>query len=168
MTRDACTLCLVLALATSAFVAGQDKRPPEERNSNRSIDSVALTALACEAGRAYAARDLGALEKLSADDYEQTDVRGGVLNRAQWLEFVHNRKSEMTVECDSVEVRIYGEAAIVTGNWTYKRSGQVDKPGIRSRWTSVWTKSGTDWKRHLFQNTYINPNADHCAVDEAH
>jgi hypothetical protein len=26
-------------------------------------------------------------------------------------------------------------------------------------------KSGTDWKRHAFQNTYINPNADRYAYD---
>lgn len=38
---------------------------------------------------------------------------------------------------------------------------------IRSRWTSVWTKYPNGWKRHAFQNTYINAEADRCAVAAA-
>jgi ketosteroid isomerase-like protein len=129
-------------------------------------EMAALKALACEAKHAYAKRDIATLDRLTADDYVQTDVRGGVLNRAQWLDFVRNRKSELTVDCDSVEVRFYGDAAVVTGGWTYTRMSPDKNSTTRSRWTSVWTKSGTDWKRHAFQNTYVNPNADRCALDD--
>jgi len=126
-----------------------------------------LKELACTAGRAYAERDLPTLEHLSAYNYVQTDVRGGVLHRAEWLDFVRNRKSELQADCDSVEVRLYGESAVVMGGWTYTRKSAPGSPGIHSRWTSFWTKSGDGWKRHAFQNTYVNPNADKCAMDEA-
>jgi ketosteroid isomerase-like protein len=134
-----------------------------------SADTVELTKLAERAGSAYAARDLAALEQITADDYVQTDVRGGMLNRAQWLEFVNNRNSDITVETDDVSIRYYGEAAVVTGHWTYKKkeNGQYTPVKV-SRWTSVWTKYPTGWKRHIFQNTYINPNADHCDAVPAH
>ena len=133
--------------------------------TRETAEMAALKDLACEAGRAYAKRDLAALASLTADDYVQTDVRGGVSNRAQWLDFVRNRKSELTVDCDSVEVHFYGDTAVVTGGWTYTRMLPDKNATTRSRWTSVWTKSGADWKRHAFQNTYVNPNADRCAYD---
>jgi len=162
-------LCLVLASALSPLAGGQQAASPAAKSdSQRDADVGVLTDLACKAGRAYATRDTESLDQLTADDYVQTDVRGGVLSRTQWLDFVKNRKSELKVDCDSVEVHFYAGTAVVTGNWTYIRLGQESKPAIRSRWTSVWTMIGGTWKRHVFQNTYINPNADHCAVEEAH
>lgn len=141
--------------------------PRTAKPDSPSDDTTVLKELACTAGRAYAERDLPTLERLSADDYAQTDVRGGVLHRAEWLDFVRNRKSELEVECDSVEVRIYGDSAVVIGGWTYTRKSAPGSPGIHSRWSSFWTKSGDIWKRHAFQNTYVNPNADKCAMEEA-
>jgi uncharacterized protein (TIGR02246 family) len=133
--------------------------------TQRSADMGALKDLACEAGHAYAKRDVATLDRLTAEDYVQTDVRGGVLNRAQWLNFVRNRKSELMVDCDSVDVRFYGDAAVVTGGWTYTKIEEGKQTATsRSRWTSVWSKSGGSWKRHAFQNTYVNPNADQSAM----
>lgn len=131
-----------------------------DATKDRSVDTAELTRLATESGHAYARRDLAALEQLTAEDYAQTDVRGGVLNRAQWLEFVKNRKTELTVESDSIEVRFYGEVAVVTGRWTYTLKGPGPDTLSYSRWTSVWTRETNGWKRHVFQNTYINANAD--------
>jgi ketosteroid isomerase-like protein len=128
-------------------------------------DVAELTQAACAAGRAYASRDLDALSKLTADDYSQTDVRGGVLRRLEWLEFVRNRKSDLTIECDNIEVRFYGGAAVVTGGWTYANHKPDGDVTTYSRWTSVWTKERDGWKRHAFQNTYVNAQADRCAFD---
>lgn len=124
-----------------------------------------LTRLAGEAGHAYASRHLPTLERLTADDYIQTDVRGGVLNRSQWLEFVKNRKSELTVESDNVQVSFYGSAAVVRGHWTYTSKSDGKDVTSYSRWTSVWTRYPDGWKRHAFQNTYVNANADRCAIE---
>jgi len=130
--------------------------------------SEELATLACEAGKAYARRDLAALERLSAADYLQTDVRGGVLRKAEWLDFVKNRKSELTIACEDVSVRRYGDAAVVTGEWIYTSHAASGDLVTRSRWTSVWTREPDGWKRHVFQNTYVNPNADRCAQGLAH
>jgi ketosteroid isomerase-like protein len=163
-TFSAFAITVLLAAATTLASSQSVAAPSEEI---RSPDTLELTRLATEAGHAYARRDLPALERLTAEDYVQTDVRGGVLHRAQWLEFVKNRKSEQTVESDDVNVTYYGSAAVVTGHWTYtiKRDG---KDAVTySRWTSVWTRYPDGWKRHAFQNTYVNPVADRCAIDEA-
>jgi ketosteroid isomerase-like protein len=128
----------------------------------RNNDVVELTRLASEAGRAYANRDIPALERITASDYFQTDVRGGVLGRSQWLDFVRKRHSQLTVTTDDVSVRLYGDAAVVAGRWTYVRHEKGSDVTTYSRWTSFWTRDHLQWKRHAFQNTYVNADADRC------
>jgi ketosteroid isomerase-like protein len=131
-----------------------------ELAKDRSADTAELTRLAIEAGHAYAQRDLAALERLTAEDYIQTDVRGGVLSRAEWLDFVKNRKSDLTVETGDIQVRYYGDVAVVTGRWKYTSKGSDGDSESYSHWTSVWTRNTGDWKRSVFQNTYVNAEAD--------
>lgn len=90
-------------------------------------DTATLTALGCEMGRAYARQDLDALDKLNAEDYTQTDTRGVVVTHDGYPEYVRQRTagnlkngvSTLIIDCDSIEVRLYGDAAVVTGAWTY-------------------------------------------------
>ena len=147
----------LLFAGTSAEAAATDEGAVSE-----------LRTLACEAGQAYARKDLEALERLSAEDYVQTDVRGKVLNRHEWLEFVKNRDSVLTIACADVSVRLYGETAVVTGGWTYTSHGETGDVVTQSRWTSVWTHANGSWKRHVFQNTYVNGKADRCAMGLPH
>ena len=163
---------LVIVMCTSAALSQDDKKvtipSSHQADSFVSADAAELTRLAGEAGRAYARRDLSALEGLTADDYVQTDVRGGVLNRAQWLDFVKNRKTDLSVETDSVQISFYGGAAVVRGRWTYTLRADGKEVTSYSQWTSVWTRNPDGWKRHVFQNTYINSNADRCAIEGTH
>jgi len=143
-------------------VAPAEEPPPAD------AASAELAALACEAGRAYARKDLATLERMTAEDYVQTDVRGGVLDRKAWLEFVKNRESVLTISCDDIAVRRYGKTAVVTGAWIYRSHRGEGEFVTRTRWTSVWTREGGIWKRHLFQNTYVNSKADRCAMGLPH
>jgi hypothetical protein len=97
------------------FSGGEIFVPPTDHTA----DIAQLSESVCEMGRPYARQDLAKLDELSAPDYVQTDTRGGVLKRAEYLEFVRNRKSKLSIECDNIEVRLYGEAAVVIGGWTY-------------------------------------------------
>jgi ketosteroid isomerase-like protein len=158
MTRLARVWILLLIPIVSAGEAGAPAKD---------FEAPELTTLAREAGRAYARRDLVTLERISADDYVQTDVRGGVLGRAEWLQFVKDRSSDLTISCGDIRMRRYGEAAVVTGEWIYT-SHQEEGGDIVTRWTSVWTQEPDGWKRHLFQNTYVNPKGDRCAMGQPH
>ncbi|HYV84742.1 MAG TPA: nuclear transport factor 2 family protein [Patescibacteria group bacterium] len=161
--------CVAIAVCAAALPPGpatasvSPDAPAVERG-----DSEVLASLACEAGRAYASRDLATLERLSADDYVQTDVRGVVSRRKEWLQFVKKRPSELTVTCEDVAVRIYGSVAVVTGGWIYTAHQQPKDLVTHSRWTSVWTRETDGWKRHVFQNTYVNLKADRCAMGLPH
>jgi ketosteroid isomerase-like protein len=135
-------------------------------------DIATLTALGCEMGRAYARQDLATLDRLNAEDYTQTDTRGVVVAHAEYPEYVRQRTantfkngvSTLKIDCDDIEVRLYGDAAVVTGGWIYT----VEKPDgslvRRSRWTSMWTRYPAGWKRHAFQNTWVNPDANQAAA----
>ena len=72
--------------------------------------------------------------------------------------------STLSIECENIEVRFDGATALVTGGWTYTNH----KPGAdvvtRSRRTSLWRQEHGAWKRHAFQNAYVNPAADECAA----
>lgn len=151
------SFCVVILLALVVPMLSQSLA-----YNDKTAAAAELTRLATEAGRPYASRDLPTLQRITADDYLQTDVRGGLLNRTQWLDFVKNRRSELTVETDNVEVRFYGQTAVVTGHWIYTKKENGKNTVTNSRWTSVWTKYPGGWKRHVFQNTYVNANADRC------
>lgn len=153
MTKLLLTAIAASALLSAPYAIGEVLR-------DRSADTAELTRLAIEAGHAYARRDVAALQRLTAEDYVQTDVRGVILSRTQWLEFVKNRKSDLTVETDDIQVRYYGDVAVVTGHWTYTLK-ESSRDGVSySRWTSVWTRDTGGWKRSAFQNTYVNADAD--------
>jgi ketosteroid isomerase-like protein len=155
----------VLSAGCSLFAHSQVETAtnPGSNPNHHASDISELTNLARDTGNAYARRDLPMLEQLTADDYVQTDVRGGILNRTQWLEFVKNRKSDLTVETDNVQISFYGNTAVVRGRWIYRSKVDVGEALSNSRWTSVWTRYDDGWKRHVFQNTYINAEADECA-----
>jgi ketosteroid isomerase-like protein len=159
-------LCLVVAVSCYSLVRAQNaERPKTPLVSEADIREATtqLTNLAAEAGHAYARRDLASLERLTADDYVQTDVRGGVLPRSQWLDFVRNRKSEMTVDTDNLQISFYGATAVVAAiGRTPAKTPKERTSSNTSQWTLVWTLTPAGWKRHAFQNTYVNANADHC------
>ena len=154
---------IVAAVACTLFVAGTVASSAAD--STVSADTDAVSRAACAAGRAYASRDLATLDWLTARDYVQTDVRGTVLNRAESMDFVRNRQSTLSIKCEDVEVRFYGSVAVATGAWTYTNHKTTGNVVTHSRWTSVWTKENGDWKRRAFQNTYVNPQADQCAME---
>jgi ketosteroid isomerase-like protein len=148
-----------LLLACAALAAG-----PEAVTADRAT----LTALGCEMGHAYAHQDLAALDKLNADDYTQTDTRGVVVTHGDYLEYVRQRTADtfrngvstLSIDCDNIEVRLYGDAAVVTGEWTYRLRKPEGDTSRRSRWTSMWTRYSGGWKRHAFQNTWLNLDAN--------
>ena len=70
-----------------------------------------------------------------------------------------------TVESDDVRVTFYGTASVVTGHWTYTMRRNDKDLVTHSRCISVWTRYPDGWKRHAFQNTYVNANAEYCAIE---
>jgi ketosteroid isomerase-like protein len=115
-------------------------------------------------GNAWTQNNLDTLEKYIHKDYAHTDVKGQILNKTSWLDYVKDRKEKNIknpgLEFEDIKITIYKDIAFVTGINSF--SGQAftvndnsgNKPR-RLRFTQVLKKEDKVWKRILFQATYL-------------
>jgi Domain of unknown function (DUF4440) len=115
--------------------------------------------------KAWTQNNLDTLDKYLDRDYVHTDVRGQILNRVSWLNYVKDRKDKNVtnpdVEFDEVKVTVYKEFAFATGINTFigpaytsndKNANKIQK----IRFTQVLKREKNLWKRLMFQATYID------------
>lgn len=115
-------------------------------------------------GIAWTQNNLDTLEKYIHKDYVHTDVRGQILNKSSWLDYVKDRKEKSvknpSLDFEDIKITIYNDIALVTGINSF--SGQAfttndsntNKPR-KLRFTQVLKKDNNVWKRIMFQATYI-------------
>ena len=90
--------------------------------------------------------DLNALEEIIAPDYSIT-AEGRVMNRTQDLEVVRTgRVKFQSATTDSVRVRLFGDAAVVTGIGAYAVLLDGKPLNIRERFTDVYARRGGRWQ----------------------
>jgi uncharacterized protein (TIGR02246 family) len=89
--------------------------------------------------------DLAALNEIIAPDYVITVSDGRLLNREQDLAPVKAGMRFKSAKIDSVQIRILGETAIVTGHGTYE-VGRGDRTmRVQERFSDVWAKREGRW-----------------------
>ncbi len=107
--------------------------------------------------------DSDAMQSLLAEDDLQTDFRGLVQDKASWIQDfkqavanVHSGESQWAISFDDEKVRVYGDAAIVTGQGTFKGHRKGGAPVTRViRFTNVWVKRQGAWQLVNYQATPI-------------
>ncbi len=102
------------------------------------------------------------MESLLAEDDLQTDFRGVVQDKASWLhDFksvtanVHSGQTQWQISFNDEKVRVFGNAAVVTGQGTFngKRKGAPVSHVIR--FTNIWVKRRDAWQLVNYQATPI-------------
>ena len=109
-----------------------------------------------EQANAQQKNDTAALERIWADDFTFTNSSGEVQTKAQRLAEIKSGELKFeSISIDDVQVRVYGDTAVVTGRGTVKgqRRGQ-DLTG-QSRSTSVSVKKQGRWQVVATQITRI-------------
>jgi uncharacterized protein (TIGR02246 family) len=99
--------------------------------------------------------DGAAVEKLLAPDFIYTSVDGKVLNKDQLVQAIAVSTSNSGSGANSdYQVRVYGNAAVVTGLYTVSTTTAEGPTQRRSRWTDTWIRQpdGT-WLCVATQNT---------------
>jgi ketosteroid isomerase-like protein len=90
--------------------------------------------------------DTGFLERTLADDFIGIGPRGFMLSKEEWLQ--RHTSGDLKYESlslDDVKVRVYGDAAIVTGSESQRaKYRDQDVPG-QFRTTLVWVKQSGSW-----------------------
>ena len=91
--------------------------------------------------------DLAFMERILADDYLATDPEGNVYTKAQDIASLKSGEFVVT-SCvhHEMKVRVYGDAAVVTGRTTYKGSYKGKDFVDDVRWTDTWVKSSGRWQ----------------------
>jgi ketosteroid isomerase-like protein len=113
-------------------------------------------------GDAWAVNDIRTLDGLLSADYIHTDFFGRVQNRAQWLDYMKDRKAKdirNRIVFEDVKIRIYGDTAVVTGRNIIKGALMIpaNETSTEIRFTQVLHKTHGDWIRTSFQATAIQP-----------
>jgi ketosteroid isomerase-like protein len=136
----------VALLIAFAGCAGRNPDPEITDAGAASAEEASVRKTLADWLGALERNDLKALEEIIAPDYSIT-AEGRVMNRAEDLEVIRTgRVRFQSAATDSVRVRIFGGAAVVTGigRFTVLLDG---KPlGIRERFTDVYVRRGGRWQ----------------------
>jgi ketosteroid isomerase-like protein len=111
-------------------------------------DIARLQEIQHELAAGWAARDRATIERLIAPDWSVTHIEGQRLTRADVFQMMFG--SEVTQSepstVDEVDVRVFGDAAVVTGR-THARGTQAGVPyDITLRFTDVFVRRDGQWQ----------------------
>jgi hypothetical protein len=158
----------------SAIHASRTQESTADPGGASGVEQELRNAMA-ERHRAMLAGDTDIVERLTADEYVQTDISGYVQDKSAWLNEYFRPLAALikagkfrwgTYEEKDVQTRTLGDTAIVTGSMTLKGTGA--KPSGRTwvespettfagtlRFTRVWVKRDGSWKLAALQNALI-------------
>jgi uncharacterized protein (TIGR02246 family) len=102
------------------------------------------------------ARDAAFVERVWADEFVYTGVRGEVKAKADILDELKAGDLRFEVlKFDDVRVRVFGNAAVATGRATTKGRSKEGEISGEFRYTRVYVKRNGAWQLVAFQGTPI-------------
>jgi ketosteroid isomerase-like protein len=106
-----------------------------------------LLKLEKEFTQAIVKNDADAIARFLADDWIIIDADGGIVDKARFLGVIKSGAlTHEMMESDEVAVRIYGEAAVVTGLTATKGKFMGQEFSTRERATDVFVKQSGRWQ----------------------
>jgi len=100
--------------------------------------------------------DIKTIERLLHPDYIIIQPGGVVETKAEVLNSYHTGKRHWdTAQVDELDIRLYGDTAIVVGRW--QASGQHDAVQFdySARLLSIWVRLDGSWQNTAYQSTKI-------------
>ena len=117
-----------------------------------------LTRLKKQWSEAEVNRDTGFLEKLYADDLEIGTSQGDVLTKQQMMDRVKDPEHKWgQVDSDHIQVRVYGNVAVMTDRTTVKGVDHGKPFGGVYRFIRIFVKQQGRWRVVLAQATPLKP-----------
>ncbi len=109
-----------------------------------------------ESVQALVRADTAALERIWADDYSFTNPGGNVMDKAGYIGALKSGGLKFeTLDIADMKVRVYGDAAIVTGRATVKGKSDTQDINDQVRYTSMYVKRQGRWQAVAMQATRI-------------
>jgi ketosteroid isomerase-like protein len=138
-------IAFAVSLAVLAFnVAIQAQTPGQTGTGSAEQELIKLEN---EWADAWVKMDVAFFERIEADDYMYTACEGSVWTKAQDLALLKSGNDVITswVLAD-MKVRVYGDAAVVTGRATIKETYKGKDVSRQERWTDTWVKLAGQWQ----------------------
>lgn len=107
-----------------------------------SDDRAVLSALNADYVRSVLTSDAARFDEMLAPDFRNTNPDGSVVDRQGFLTQVAKPSNLQSLTCDQVEIRIFGETAIIHARTVYTTSD--GRPGT-GRYTDIWVKQQGKW-----------------------
>lgn len=135
--------CAILSVVISALAVPMTS----SAQSNHDADVRELERLETVWNEAHEHGDADALEKLWADDMEVAVPKMPVLTKADALKFARSgRMKFLTYRTSDVRVRIYNNAAVVTGRLQRTRSMNGQEISDDWRFTKTYVRQAGQWR----------------------
>ena len=107
--------------------------------------------------KAYIDFNRQALEEILTDDYDYVTSRGNIITRSQLISALENRDFVFdSIDLDEVRIRVYGDAAVMTG-----KLHEVGKSGTEPfdeafRFTRIFIKQADgNWRSVAYHSSKI-------------
>lgn len=138
-------------LGICGLSAGQSaKAAPSSEQEIRGLED--------ERNRAIVRGDASALERMTADDYTFITLRGELRTKSEIVKGFQSGSFKYDSRTISdLNVRVYGDTAIVTGRSTQKGSENGKDYSGDYRFTRVYVKQKGRWMTVALQTTLIQP-----------
>ena len=145
--KHVCETAVALILACSPLAIGY---------TSESKDVRELKEIQQRLIKAWVNKDRETIDALLAPDWRVTDPAGNVLTKAQVMKELDSgdRKLESGAIYD-VDVRLYGNVAVVTGRSEATGSYQGNKASVKLRFTDVFVKRSGRWRAVASHATVI-------------
>jgi len=144
MKRITIAVSVVVLVLTVAILAQTSAQQTSESAEHAEQELITLEN---EWADAWVKRDVAFFDRIMADDYTWTSPWGEVLTKAHNLALVKSGEDVIKswVLAD-IEVRVYGDAAVVSGRDTIKETYKGEDVSSQNRWTHTWVKRAGRWQ----------------------
>ncbi len=136
---------LLLALVFPALVVGQGtskSKAPQAGGVEQQLKQMED-----DWQKATRTKDAATLKRIISEDWVATDDKGKILNREQYISQTTSNPDviQSNVNTD-MQVRVYGNTAVVTGGLTESGTRNGTAYTDTYRWTDVFVKRGGRWQ----------------------
>ena len=129
---------------------------PAAQESSGSADEIQIKQLERAWNQAEMKQEVGAVDNLLADSLVYTDYDGSFMNKKEYMKWVvaPDQKADHLYD-EGLSVRVYGNAAVVTGIYRESGTNKGKQYVIRARYTDTWIKQNGVWQCVASQSTLI-------------
>ncbi len=140
----------LLVMPVLAAMAAMPRTSAAQQTPQQEVEAVENARIA-----ATQQRDVQAIAAFLADDFVSTTSQGRLVGRAEYLANLRANPSPVRMRHEQVAVRVWGEAAVITGHaQTTRADGSV---GMPSRFTHVYVKQNGRWQMVAMHNSTVAP-----------